>query len=104
MTASGLGVPTVSLLVESLQIRIDSETVIGVQELASDFIRRGFSFIFPCDYFVHPCDLESRTTYLGQALPINIVCLCILCLYSNDTPPAPSKPQYVGISPVELGF
>ena len=43
-------------------MQIDGETVIGVQELASGFICRRFSFIFPCDYFVlvHHCDLESR--------------------------------------------
>ena len=42
-----------SLLVESLHMRVDSEMVIGVQELASAFICRGFSIIFPFDNFVH---------------------------------------------------
>ena len=42
------------LLVEPLIMRIDNEKVIGVQELASGFIRRGFSFIFPYDLFVEP--------------------------------------------------
>ena len=37
------------LLVELLHMRIDSETVIGVQELASGFACRGFSFNSPCD-------------------------------------------------------
>ena len=36
-----------SLLVESLNMRIDSETVIGVQELASGFIRRGLALCSP---------------------------------------------------------
>ena len=35
-------------------MQIDSETVIGAQELASGLTRRGFSFIFPCDLFVDP--------------------------------------------------
>ena len=35
------------LLVKSLDMRIGSQTVTGVQELASDFIRRRFSFVFP---------------------------------------------------------
>ena len=46
-----------SLLVQSSHnMRIDTvKRYIGVlQELASGFIRRGFSFIFPCIYFVHP--------------------------------------------------
>ena len=49
-----------SLLVESLHMRIGSETVVGVQELVSGFIRRGFSFTILCDYLVHHCDLESH--------------------------------------------
>ena len=45
----------VSLLVKSLHMRIYSEMFIGVQELDSRFIRRGFSrFILPCDLFVDP--------------------------------------------------
>ena len=49
-----------SLLVESLHVRIDSETaVIGVQELASDFTRRGFSFIFPYDILHTPRVLDG---------------------------------------------
>ena len=44
---------------ESLHMRIDSDTVVGVQELASGFIRKGFSFMFPRDCLVHHCDLES---------------------------------------------
>ena len=80
------------LLVESLHIWIGSETVIRAQELASGFIRRGFSFIFPCDHFEHHCVLECRTTYLDQALLMNIVCLCVLYLRSKDTSPAPSRP------------
>ena len=50
------GVAFVSLLVEPLHMRIESETVIGVQELASGFICRVFNFIFPCDHFVHHRD------------------------------------------------
>ena len=71
-----------------------------VQELTSVFIRRGFSFIFPCDYFVRPCDSESRTTSLDQALLINIVCLCVIYLHSKDTSPAPSKPSQTSITSV----
>ena len=44
-----------SLLVDSLHMRIDSVTIIRVQELASGFIRRRLSFIFPCGVFVYPC-------------------------------------------------
>ena len=80
------------LLVKLLHMRIGSQTVTGVQELASDFIRRRFSFIFPCDHFVHHRVSESRVTYLDQALLINIVCLCVLYLHFKDTSPAPSKP------------
>ena len=49
----------VSLLVELVHMRIYKETVVGVQELASCFIRRGFSFIFPCVHFLHHSLLES---------------------------------------------
>ena len=53
--------PLMSLLEGSLHMRIDSETVIGVQGLASDSVCRKFSFITLCNLFAHPCDLESRT-------------------------------------------
>ena len=44
-----------SLLVQSSHMRIDVKRYIGVQELALGFIRRGFSFIFPCVYSIqHP--------------------------------------------------
>ena len=46
-----------SLLVESLHMRIDSETVYWSTGVG--FIRRRFSFIFPRDLFVHPCFSES---------------------------------------------
>ena len=42
------------------------------------------------------------STYLDQALPITIMCLCVLYLHSKDTSPAPSKPYNVSISPVKL--
>ena len=67
---------------------------IGVQELASGFIRRGSSFMFPCvDFIHHLCFSVSLVpTYLDQAPVINIVCLCVPYLYLKDTSPAPSRP------------
>ena len=38
-----------SVLVELLHVQTDSEKVIGVQELASGFMRGGFSFLLLCD-------------------------------------------------------
>ena len=78
---------------------------IGVQELASGFIRRGFSFMFPCVDFVHPLcfGVSPVPAYLDQAPVINIVCLCAPYLHLKDTSPAPSRPSHARTSPVRLG-
>ena len=64
---------------------IDSGTVIGVQELALGFIRRGFCFIFPCDLSYTTVIQSIVPTHLDQALLINIVCLYEIYLHSKDT-------------------
>ena len=46
--------------------------------------------------------LNVVSTYLDQALVMNIVCLCVLYLHPRDTSPAPSRPSHVRIRPVEL--
>ena len=74
----------------------DGETVIGEQELASGFMRRGFSFIFPCDYFVlvHRCVSESRIN-LSRPSSRYTYCVFVFTLstvHRKDTSPAPSRP------------
>ena len=64
------------LLVKLLHMRIDSGTVTGVQELASGFTRRGFSFIFSCDLFYTPCILESCTNLIPRPSSPNKHCAC----------------------------
>ena len=65
-----------------------------MQELASGFKRGGFGFIFPCDHFVHHCDLESRIDLPRPSSPNKycIVYLCVLYLHFKDTLPASSMP------------
>ena len=90
-----------SLLVESLHMRIDGgTTVVGVHELASGFIRRGFSFVFPCDYFVHHCDLEE--SYQPRPSPPIKYSVFVCTLSTFQGLPALSRPSHARTSPVEL--
>ena len=78
---------------------------IGIQELASGFIRRGFSFIFPCDLLYTPVfSVSLESTYHDQAPVINIVCFCVLYLHHKDTLPAPSRPPHARECPWSSGF
>ena len=72
-----------SLLVESLHMRIDSETVIGVQELASGFTRRRFSFIFSCVHSVHHWVSESRIDLPCPSSP-NKYCVFVCTLSTSQ--------------------
>ena len=68
----------VSLLVAPLHMRIDSETV--VQELASDFTRRGFSFTFLCYLLCTHCVLESRINLPRPSSPYKY-CVFVCTVY-----------------------
>ena len=64
-----------------VHIRIDSETVFrstGVS--ASGFKRRGFSFIFPCDFLYTTVIRSIISIHLDQALVITF-CVCVYFIY-----------------------